>query len=181
MHPYEVGKPYFPGRQSYREGADYICRGGEHSLVIFLHGPSRKEREAIKSGPVEFGFFAEPQGLFLITRFGRSLTFDCSFHAQRLTAVTGERANPPPMEEVSPELRAVMHILLIDADTGIIRALRRCTFSPEFTRSLHRAIADQVVAEYNRVEHDRWANSITARFNTHELWQRCTVWCVGGV
>jgi hypothetical protein len=181
MHLYEVGKPYMPGRQSYPEEADYNCREGEYSLVIFLHRPTRKELEAIKSGPVEFGFFAEPQGLFLITRFGRALTFDCSFHAQRLTAVTGEQAQPHPMEEVSPKLRAAMHILLIDADSGIILALRRCTFSPEFTRSLHRAIADQVVAEYNRVEHDRWANSIIAWFNTHELWQRCTVWCVGGV
>jgi hypothetical protein len=179
MHRLEVGTPYHPGRRSWPEGADFnYCSG--HELRIFLERPTPAEVHAIESGPVEFGFFAEPLGLFLISYFGRSLSFDCFYHWQRMAEATGDRTMPPPSEETSPALRALLTIILVSAEDGIVRALRACTFSPEFTRSLHRAIAEQAAAPYDPTAHRRWADAMVAQHSAAQLWEMCTTWCRGG-
>ena len=178
MYKLEVGKPYQPGRRRWPEGVDYNWRSGGHELRLFLGGATRHEVEAVRSGPVQFGFFAEPEGLFLIARFGTRLSFDCSYNWHRLSA--DDRTLPPPSEETSPKLRAILTIILVEATSGVVLALRGVTFSPEFTRAIHRAIADQVGAPYDRTAHERWANETTRRLSTHQLWGRCTMRCRGG-
>jgi len=180
LHALQIGKPYDPRRRSWPEGADYNFRFGAHELRIFLAGARPREVEAIRSGPVEFGFFAEPLGLFLLTRFGTALSFDCSYHWQRRAEVTGDRTLPPASLETSPALRALVAIILIEATNGTVLALRTVTFSPEFTRALHRAIADQAGAPYDRAPHERWAAGMKRRLSTHQLWARCTMRCQGG-
>jgi hypothetical protein len=177
LHAPSVGKPYDPRRRSWPEAADYNFRSGEHELRIFLAGPMPSEIAAIRSGPVEFGMFAESEGLFLVTRFGRSLSFDTSFQWHR--ALPSERVPPPPWEETSPEARALLTIILVDAATGLVRALRTVTYSPEFTRAIHRAIADQAAAPFDGPVHDRWADGML-RFTMDQLWDRTTVRCRGG-
>jgi hypothetical protein len=176
----QVGKPYDPARRSWPEGADYNFRHGAHELRLFLGRATPSEAKAVRAGPVEFGFFAEPEGLFLITRFGSQMSFDCSYHWQRMAEVTGDRTLPPPSEETSPELRAILTIILIEASDGVVRAVRVVSFSPEFTRLLHKAITDQVGTPYDRAAHDRWADGMTASLNTEQLWTRCTMRCQGG-
>ena len=178
MYKLEVGKPYQPGRRRWPEGVDYNWRSGGHELRLFLGGATRHEVEAVRSGPVQFGFFAEPEGLFLIARFGTRLSFDCSYNWHRLSA--DDRTLPPPSEETSPKLWAILTIILVEATSGIVLALRGVTFSPEFTGAIHRAIADQVGAPYDRTAHERWANETTRRLSTHQLWGRCTMRCRGG-
>jgi hypothetical protein len=177
MHKLEVGKPYEPTRRRWPEGADYNWRSGGHELRLFLGGATLPEVAAVQAGPVEFGFFAEPEGLFLITRFGTRLSFDCSYNWHRVSA--DDRTLPPPSEETSPELRALITSILIEATNGLVLALRGVTFSPEFTRALHRAIADQVGAPYDRAAHERWAAGMNRRLSTHQLWARCTMQCQG--
>ena len=178
MDTIEVGKLYHPGRRAWPECAEYSFRGDAHELRIFLGGARPREVEVIRSGPVEFGFFADPMGLFLITRFGSQLSFDCSYNWHRVAME--ERTLPSPTEETSPALRAPCTIILVDAADGIVLALRSVTFSPEFTRALHRAIADQIIAPYNGAAHRRWADSMTGQYSTDQLWRWCTMRCQGG-
>jgi hypothetical protein len=176
--PSEAGRLYHPDRRSWPEGADYNYRSGGHELRIFLGGATHAKVEAVRASPVEFGFFAEPEGLFLITRFGSKLSFDCSYNWHRVAPE--ERTEPPAWEETSPAARALLTIILVDASTGIVLALRTITFSPEFTRSLHRTIADQVGAPYDPAGHQRWADGMVAQHSTAQLWEMCTTRCQGG-
>jgi len=178
MYAIEVGKPYHPARRSWPEGGGYNYRSEGHELRVFLRAAARAEVAAVASGLVEFGFFAEPEGLFLIARLGPTLCFHCSYNWHRVSAAG--RTLPPPTEETSPALRAPVTIILVEATTGIVLALRTVTFSPEFTRALHRAIAAQVGAPYDRAAHERWADETTARNSTEQLWARCTMRCQGG-
>jgi hypothetical protein len=178
MYTLEVGKPYHPTRRSWPEGGGYKYRSEGHELRVFLRDAVRAEVEAVRAGPVEFGFFSEPEGLFLITRFGRSLSFDCSYNWHRVAPE--ERTPPPPTEDVSPELRALLTIILVEATNGVVLALRSVTFSPEFTRALHRTIDGQVAGFYDRVAHERWADEMTARNSAEQLWALCTMRCEGG-
>jgi hypothetical protein len=177
MHLLEVGKPYDPSRPWWPEGADYNFRSCQHELRLFVARPTPKEVAAVEEGPVEIGMFVEPEGLSVVTRFGPSLSFDCSYQWHRVDPA--ERVPPPPPEETSPELRALLAIILVDASTGLVRALRAVSYSPEFTRALHRAIADQAAAPFNAKAHERWAAGML-RHTTHQLWEMTTIRCQGG-
>ena len=177
MHLLEVGKPYISGRRSWPEAADYNFRAGQHELRLFVSRPTPKEVAAVEEGPVEIGMFVEPEGLSVVTRFGPSLSFDCSYQWHRVDPA--ERVAPPPHEETSPALRAILAIILVDASTGLVRALRAVSYSPEFTRAIHRAIAAQAAAPFDAQAHERWAARML-RFTTAQLWYRCTIRCQVG-
>jgi hypothetical protein len=173
------GEPYPRGQAPYPEGADYHFRSHGHELRIFLARAGRTRVEAVRRGPVEFGLLAERAGLFLIARFGPSLSFDCPYHWRRTAEATGDRTMPPASEGTSPAARATIAIVLVEAATGIVRAIREVSFSPEFTRAIRRAIADQAAGPYERAGHEQWADQ-TRRYSPDPLWQRCTVHCQGG-
>jgi hypothetical protein len=155
LHLLEVGKPYDPRRRAWPEGADYNWRANGHELRIFLGRATPEEVEAVRSGPAELGYFAEPRGLVLVAWFGPALSFDCSYHWHRMAEVTGDRSLPPPAEETSPTARDLLSIILVEATTGLVLVPRAVTFSPEFTRAIHRTIAGQAAGAYDRVEHQR--------------------------
>jgi hypothetical protein len=172
----EVGGPYHPSRRRWSEGADYNYRDGAHELGIFPDRPTPTEVAAVESGPVESGMFAEPEGLLIVARFGRTLSLDCSYQWHRVDPA--ERL-PPPAEETSPALRALVSIILMDASTGVVHARRAVTYSPEFTRALHRAIAGQAGAPFDALAHERWAAGLLRR-TAAELWGRCAIRCRDG-
>src|SRR5262249_25139546 len=138
-----------------------------------------KEVAAVETGPVEFGMFTDPLGLLLVTRFGAVMSFDCSYSWHRMVKVIGDRSLPPAYKKTSPELRALCTIILVDARTCLVLALRAVTFDPPFTRAIHRAITDQASAADTPGLHGDWAQSMM-RFTTDQLWDRCTIRCRGG-
>jgi hypothetical protein len=105
-------------------------------------------------------------------------SFDCSYQWHRVSPE--ERSQPPAWEETSPELRALLTIILVEASTGIILALRSVSYSPAFTRSLHRAIADQAALPYDAAAHEAAVADIVHRLDTNAIWERCAVRCEGG-
>jgi len=54
------------------------------------------------------------------------------------------------------------------------------SYSPEFTRAFHRAIADQAALPYDQAEHERAVADIVRRLDTNAIWERCAVRCEGG-
>jgi hypothetical protein len=172
-----VGKPYHPDRRSWPEGADYNYHASQHELRIFRARAKPEEVKAIDSGPVEFGLLIDSEGLLLVTRFGRLLSFGCTYHWHRVDLTDCTLA--PPDEETSPALQALITIVLVEATTGLVLGLRTVSFSPEFTRALHRAIHGQVVAPFDPDTHGQWADGML-RFTTEQLWDKTTVRCRGG-
>jgi hypothetical protein len=182
MHALVVGAPHVRGRRSWPEVADYNFRGGRHALRLFVAHPTPREVEAVRTRPVEFGLLVDQPLLVQVVRFlGRSgqvvMSFDCSYSWHRVPAA--ERVLPPAVEETSPELRALLTIVLVEATTGLVAVVRYVTFSPEFTRGLHRAIADQAALPYDQAEHDRAVEAMR-RFTTDQLWAQCKLRCGGG-
>lgn len=55
-------------------------------------------------------------------------------------------------------------MVLVDADTGLVRVLRAITLSPGFTRLLHGAIAQQLADPWDERAYDRTLASIYQRF-----------------
>ncbi len=179
-----VGKPYHPDCRVWPEGADYNFRDGTHELRVFLPRASKEEIASVENGPIEFGLLCDLPDLFVLARFHdkRSqqlvMAFDCPYSWHRVASE--DRTDPPAWEEVNPSARAVVSVVLMEATTGIVLALRMCTYSPEFTRALHRAIAEQVAMPYDKITHERRIEDITEQFTSEQLWDRCIIRCHSG-
>ena len=134
------------------------------------------------TGRVDFGLMAELPEMFVVSRFrgpdGRVVcSFDCSYSWHRVSP--DERTDPPVWEDTSPQLRALTSIILVEATNGVILALRTCSYSPEFTRSFHRAIHDQAALPYDQAEHEKAVADIVRRLNTDQILERCAIRCEG--
>jgi hypothetical protein len=181
MHAVTFGKPYNPARRVWEERAEYNYRAGGHELVLFVGQARAREVEAVRSGPIEFGFIANQSLLFLVRLLdpaGKSvMSFDCSYSWHRVTVP--DRTLPPVTEDTSPELRASCTVIMVEATNGVVLVFRTVTFSPEFTRAIHRAITEQAARPY------AWAECCQAvpavhRFSTDHVWANCAMRCRGG-
>ena len=140
----EVGKPYIAGRTSWPEGVAYDFRGDAHELRMFLRSPSVSEVRAVRGEVADFAVVAEPPLLFLLYCFGRVIPWSDAPYSWHLVPEY-QRSLP---DVGGPETRALLQIILVDATTGLVRALRAVTFSPAFTRALHDAIRAQASAPW---------------------------------
>ncbi len=135
----EVGRPYIVGRRKWPEGVEYNCRSGGHELRLFFDSPSASEIEAVRIGECEFALVMEGPVIFLMYKFGVAINWSDAPYSWHLVP-EDQRTLPEPE---GPETRALLQVVLIDAASGLVRALRALTFSPVFTRALHAAIRAQ--------------------------------------
>lgn len=129
FYKYEVGKPYHPSVHRWPEGSEYNFAAGEHVLLLRLNRPSAEEIHAVRKARAEFGLLVEPPVIALCYRFLPGLPWsDAPYSWHLLKAKRPEMAVLPiGWEEGSPHTRAILHVILIDAATGIIRAMRALT------------------------------------------------------
>ena len=139
MKVFEVGKPYIAGRVNWPEGAEYNYHAGAHELRLFINSPSPKEIAAVSNWTSEFALAVEPPVILFLYRFVYGIDWRDAPYSWHLVPAD-QRTLPDPE---GPETGAPLHVILVDAGSGLVRALRAVTFSPEFTRTLHGAIRVQ--------------------------------------
>jgi hypothetical protein len=164
MHEIAVGKPYNPNRLQWPEGASYQCRGGQHELVLFFSGITQAERQAVKKGRPEFALLVRQPVIWLMYRFGTGIPWSDSPFTIHLVANPAERRVP----EAAEGKRALLTTIVVDAGTGIVRAIRACSLSPELTALLHAAIEEQAAAPFDRSAYDAAVNDAFRRYSTTE-------------
>lgn len=148
LHELRVGQLYIPGRTSYPEAVQYNYRSGGHELLMWLANPRESEVEAVRAGPCQFALLTWRDVIFFLYRFehlrGGIPWSDAPFSIHLVPP--DQRTLPAPLSEIAhdpDEARALLQIILVDAGTGIVRALRAVTLSPAFTAALHAAIRAQ--------------------------------------
>ena len=177
MTIYRVGElyPSPSGKRHWPEGVDYNYRGGEHELRLFYRSPSAAEIADTKTGEARFAIAVEGDIVFFCYRFGGQPWGDCGFSIHLVPE--NERVLPP--EQIGPEERALLNVILIDAENGVIRALRAVSLSPKFTAKLHAAIRAQA-ARPLPADYDAQAEAIYRRYDSAALaQQRAAVRCRG--
>lgn len=165
MHRYEVGQPYHPSRRAWPEGAQYNYRQGQHELVLFFRSPTAREIEAVRHGQAEFGLYAHDDLLVLLYRFGAGVPWSDAPYSWHLLDPQ-ERILPGPTGLVEPH--DLMHIILVDAQSGTIRALRAVTFSPAFTTVIRSAIRAQATRPFDAARYDQALRQLYQRYPTTE-------------
>jgi hypothetical protein len=145
-----IGKPLFEGRTELPEAIEYNYQAGDHTLLLSMKNLHPKEIEAVRQEEAEFGLYCENSIVFLLYRFGKTLPWsDSAFSWWNVSEE--DRRTPAPPE--NPAERILLKIILIEAATGIVKAIRVTTLSPEFTEKLHNAIRQQATSEeFSRAE-----------------------------
>lgn len=175
MYEYRVGEPYISGRTRWPESVEYNYRSGGHELRMFLRHPSSNEIRAIRSGDTEFALVIDWPVLLLLYRFGDAIPWSDAPYSWHMVP---EHQRTVPAE-IATGQSAMLSIILVDADTGIIRVLRAVTLSPHFSRALHEAIAAQSVTRFNQAEFDAKLAELY-RGDTRSLLPRATARTAGG-
>jgi hypothetical protein len=125
MRVYSVGGFYHPERRSWPEAVQYNFRDGYHELLIILDKPSKDEILAVRKAPAKIGVVVDGPVIDLLYQFGHELTGDAPY-SWHLVSPEGQ---VPPQIMVKETARAMLTTILVDASTGIIKALRMGTMS----------------------------------------------------
>lgn len=165
MQLLRVGEPYILGRRTWPEGAEYNYRAGGHELRFFWANPTPEEVEGIRIGQAGFALLVTGPVIWFLYQFQGACAWSDAPYSWHLVRGEDRVVPPTPWEPErrvrtlpdmawTPETRALLHVTLVDAATGIVRALRVLTLSPEFTRALHKAILEQTVTRWDEQEYE---------------------------
>lgn len=160
MHEYRVGSPYSPTRTHWPEAVEYNYRSGGHELRMFLPSPGDGEVEAVRHGAASFALYIEHPVLLLLYRFADTIEWSDAPYSWWMVAAE-MRGTPPVLAKTE---RVVLSITLVDADTGIIRALRALSWSAGFSAQMHRAIRQQAEGSFDQGRFDQTLERIYQRY-----------------
>lgn len=119
------------------------------------------EVSAVRTGEAFVAIATEGPVIFFLYRFDGACGWSDAPFSWHLVP-EAERTLPDPSR--GPETRALIHVILVDAATGIIRALRSASLSPRVTEVLHVLIARQAQAPWDALAYDQELERAYARF-----------------
>jgi hypothetical protein len=135
VHAIEVGKLYNPTRTVWPEGPHLRLARQGIEFVLFINRPTSAEVREYRQGPAQWAWVSGKHVGVLCYRFGTEPWSDAPYQAHRETAA--DRGTPPGN---------LVHFILVDASTGIVRAQRLLAWSPEFLDAVLADVAAQLAA-----------------------------------
>ncbi len=173
-----IGKLLFESRTELPEAIEYNYQAGDHTLLLSMKNLHEREIEAVREAETEFGLFCENGIVFLLYRFGEVLPWSDSAFSWWNVAEEDRRI---PAPQANPAERILLKIILVEAATGIVKAIRVTTLSPQFTEKLHGAIRQQATGEpFSRDEFVGRSLQIYKKFTPAELAANAIVKTKGG-
>ena len=174
MEAIAVGQQYEPGVVDWPEGCTYNYDIGGHWLHYLYRNPTPVEVASIMRGPAQFAIFIQEPVIFLMHQFGDMPWSDAPYSWH----LVPEKSRQLP--ELDPNLHALLKVVMLDSETGVVTALRALTFSSEFTWRLHQAIRAQTILKWDAELHDRTITSVYGTLSQEDMVQRAGTRCKGG-
>jgi hypothetical protein len=176
-----VGHPYLKGKTAWPQAMTYQYERSGHILRIFLRTPSPEEVEAIWQGPAHFGLFTEGHVIFLCFRFytqANALTYygEAPFSIH----LVPEDYHKSPDLDFPPGVGAALSIILVNAENGLVEALRVLALGHKFSKRLHRAIREQERRPFNQAAYEQQLKRLFGRYTSEQLWRACEIVCKAG-
>ena len=146
MQALEVDKPYPGLRPPLATGSFFNWTAAAAELLLVFDGPSPAEAADVARGASEFALTLAAPAVWLLPRFGRAVRWsDAPFSVHLLP----EDQRPDLSGFPSPESRLVLHVVLVDAATAAIKAMRAVSLSPDFSTALAAAVRLQLQAPWS--------------------------------
>ena len=165
MHRIHVGQPLVEGQTRWPEAGEFNLYDNGLELRLFFRRLSKAEVRGVEQGECRFALVAEGDVLFFLYRFADLPWSDAPYSWHM---VPPDRRVLPAMQDTG-ETRGLLHIILTDAETGIVQVLRTVTLSVDFTRALLGAIRVQASTPWcDQAAYDRQLAAAYERFPTTE-------------
>jgi hypothetical protein len=178
MYRIVVGESLDSEIEVWPEGTHYTYDSAGHCLTLMFSDPIAEEVESVQMGEVHFALLLKEGVVFLVFKFG-SMPWSYGPYSWWLVSPEFRRV---PEFEMPPESHALLTTILLDSDTGVVRALRVCTFSVEFTATLHQAIREQTRQEdWSPETHDNIIRRVDLEYLVCEsMLHDAIITCKGG-
>jgi tetratricopeptide (TPR) repeat protein len=169
MRILQVGKPYIEGETSLEEAVKYNWSPDEHVFLLFFRNPQPHEEKAVRSGKAEFALVIEQDIIFMLFRFHgahqrqQGIDWSDAPYSWHLLPATARRLPPEP-QRLGPEEHTELHIVLINANTGIVFAIRKVRLSHEFTVQLYQAIRAQASRPFDKDAYLRQLDQLYTKY-----------------
>ncbi|OLZ51630.1 hypothetical protein BS329_15295 [Amycolatopsis coloradensis] len=138
LYKYAVGELYNPGKTRWPDGAcQWKLSDQGVEMVLFFGAPTNVEINAVKKGDARFALLAGEHALILAHRFDPLPWSDTPWQACRQTDA------PTGLPLVGPDGHLLVSVTLVDANTGIIKAIRGTTWPARFVEALRAAMGTQ--------------------------------------
>lgn len=166
---YQVDTPYLPGHSRLPSGTDYAYRSGQHQLHLVLDRLAPAELQAVAEGPAELALAVELPVLFFCYRFLPAIAWsDCAYSIHQVPA---GQAQLPARDAVAGG-QAALSVVLVNADTGLVAAVRAVRLPPDFTRVLHTTIQEQAAQPWDAAAYEGAVAALRRRFSSEQLVSR---------
>src|SRR5215469_16862946 len=137
IHEIQVGRPLIPGMNCFQEGPRVVFGRFYSELLIIIDRPTAREIREFKRGTIQLAWLDGGPVSVLCFRFGQELWCDAPFEPYK---VPPENIGAP---EVPPDSYLFMPAILVDAATGIVKAIRSFTLEPVFAQAVRETTARQ--------------------------------------
>ena len=155
-----IGEPFTPERTKWPHNRfEFRYFDGSYLLQINEASPGPRSIEAFRFAPMHIGLHFERNVIFFLFKIQGS--WEWSDQAFSIHLVPAEDRGPG---DASDKHFVPLSVVLVDADTGLVRALRVVTMSPRFVVAFQRFIAVQKAAPFSRAEHEAAIGSVYARY-----------------
>lgn len=155
-----VGQPFVPERRSWpADTFEYRYFSGHHLLQICVASPSERDIEAFSKGRMSVALYYEQNVIFFLFRIEGFM--DWSDQAISIRLVAEADQDLPPLPDGA---RIPLTLVLVEADTGNVAAMRMVTFSPRLSRLMHLWLRAQKDLPFRREDHMAAVQDVYRRF-----------------
>ncbi|MFA5169846.1 MAG: hypothetical protein WC420_03915 [Candidatus Paceibacterota bacterium] len=169
MQKYEVGKLLQEGVTRYQEGVKFGFSQSGADMCIFFNAPRAKEIESVKLGKLEIAMYTKEDLIFMLFKFQELHWMDAPYSVHI--------SKPFEFEDLAEGSGFGCTIFLVDAGTGIIKAIRYIGFSAEFSRRFKIAVLKQKEQPFDKNMYDSKIQEVYKNYSTSDIVQRADAFC----
>lgn len=169
MQKLKVGQLLQEGKTKYQEGVIFDFQQAGTLLYLFFNSPTETEIESIKKGEFEIGFYQKDEVIFIMAKFQGMPWMDAPYSVHL--------SQPFEFQEITEGKGFGLTTLLVDANTGILKAIRYSGLSTEFSRKLRIAIENQKNISWDERSYNQKIDMIYDNYSTYDLVRRADAIC----
>jgi len=140
MHVLTVGGPYNPGRRRWPEGPHLRLTPAGCELALFYAQPTRAEVHNVRTGLAQFAWLDAGPVSVLAFRFGTMPWSDVPYEPWK----EPDADRGVPAGDAGNSL--ALQIVLADASTGLVKALRLLAWEPGFAQAVRDTLRRQLAS-----------------------------------
>ena len=165
MYRYQVGQLYNPRITRWPETPHLLldAQAGPE-LTLFYGSPTAREVEQVRTGRIRFAWIDSDHTAIIAFRIGDLPWSDAPYHPHREKA-DGRDPGVPGTDDES----VLCFVVLVDADTGIIAAMRMVSWPAEFAGAVRRSVQRLMAAPYSKAATDATLKALYDRYTSEQL------------